>query len=50
MFRGLLLGLLSVLVVTAMVTTPVFAGETHTCKADSDCGHGEHCKDGHCHK
>ena len=24
--------------------------EAHTCKADADCEHGEHCKEGHCHK
>ena len=24
--------------------------EPKACKADTDCGHGEHCKEGHCHK
>ncbi|MBX7138545.1 MAG: hypothetical protein K1X83_11235 [Oligoflexia bacterium] len=24
--------------------------EAKACTADADCGHGEHCKDGHCHK
>jgi|GEM_PF-4603674 len=23
--------------------------EGKACKADTDCGHGEHCKEGHCH-
>ncbi len=24
--------------------------DDHACTADADCEHGEHCKDGHCHK
>lgn len=27
-----------------------FANEGKECKADADCEHGEHCKEGHCHK
>lgn len=50
MLRKIVLGVLSLFVVSALVSTPVFANEEHACKADSDCGHGEHCKDGHCHK
>jgi hypothetical protein len=37
--------------VSGAVTQPAFANEEgKTCHADADCGHGEHCKDGHCHK
>ena len=40
-----------VFAVVAFVATPVFAEDGgHACKADADCGHGEHCQDGHCHK
>ncbi|MBX7144502.1 MAG: hypothetical protein K1X79_08645 [Oligoflexia bacterium] len=50
MARKLLLAVLSLFVVSALCSVPAFAGDEHTCKTDSDCGHGEHCKDSHCHK
>jgi hypothetical protein len=49
---GKILFVLFITVVTAgAVTQPAFAHEEgKTCHADTDCGHGEHCKEGHCHK
>ena len=36
---------------TMGVTQSAFANdEGKACDADGDCEHGEHCKDGHCHK
>ena len=49
MLRKLVLSVCCLFVLSAVVSAPVFA-EEHACKTDSDCGHGEHCKDGHCHK
>jgi hypothetical protein len=51
MFTKILLGIGALFVVSAVIVTPVFASDGgHACKADADCGHGEHCKEGHCHK
>lgn len=41
---------MTVLVALIVAAPTAFANEEHACKADADCAHGEHCKDGHCHK
>lgn len=52
MFMKRLTLALIVLFVSLVTISPlVFANEeAKACKADADCEHGEHCKDGHCHK
>lgn len=46
---------LSLLVLALLVSVGTVApiarasDDAKACHADADCGHGEHCKDGHCH-
>lgn len=46
-----LMAVFAVVVSYSAVTPSAFANEeAKACKADADCAHGEHCKEGHCHK
>jgi hypothetical protein len=47
--KTLLFVMLGFVVVSAS-TAAWASDEGHECKVDADCEHGEHCKDGHCHK
>ncbi|MCC6953254.1 MAG: hypothetical protein IT290_03980 [Deltaproteobacteria bacterium] len=49
-FLKLMLVLAVALVSVSVVSSNASAEDGKTCHADTDCGHGEHCKDGHCHK
>ena len=50
--RKIAMLILAALVSLVAVAPAVYAADDHgkACKADTDCEHGEHCKDGHCHK
>lgn len=49
-FTKSLLIVFAVMMAVGSVSVSAYANdEGKACKADADCGHGEHCKDGHCH-
>ena len=51
MFKRIFFAVLTMFALGLNVSSVAFASdEGKACKADADCEHGEHCKEGHCHK